>query len=417
MWIMWSNSVDSKDKNKNKTLSTNILSIKHHFSNKVFPLMSFQLSSFALPWLATIWFTYKQGLSEAGEFSFALAIISPLTMLLASPSRNFILTEYTSLPFALRSRLLLMIFGIVIVLSFSSYFGAVLLFSSLFLFKITELLFDIPISIAVHKNQLKNLWLLSFSKWLIIAFLIVLAVFIADIALLFVICALCFVILVWLKTPENNRRGSFTQLFGVIKTSMPLGITALIFSLQFNIPRYVIGSAAEKELLAIYSISSFLIMGAVVLINVFIQAKLPIIKKIIQQQREKFKGEIFKLVAIAVIIYLSIQVAHFPVIAEIFWAAHNNVQQADLAYSELYQQILWLAWGPIAFSLVNYFLMLSGQHKILLLLTSANLIFTYIACTLALQYAGVSLLLWAYNLGCALQCVGTLVLFKYSDNS
>jgi len=377
--------------------------------------MSFQLSSFALPWLTTIWFTYKLGLSEAGEFSFALAIISPLTMLLASPSRNFILTEYTCLPFTLRCRLLLMMLGLVAVVAVSGYFGAIILFTSLFLFKITELMFDIPISIAVHKNQLKTLWLLSLSKWLVIVFLIFLSIFIDDIALLFVICATCFLFLVWLKTPVKNREGNFNELLHLIKNSMPLGITALIFSLQFNIPRYVIGGAAEKELLAIYSISSFLIMGSVVLINVFIQAKLPIIKQIIEQRRDKFKDEIFKLIAIAVAIYLFIQLAHLPVIANVFWAAHNNVQQVNGTYIKLYQQILWLAWGPIAFSLVNYFLMLSGQHKTLLLLTSVNVIFTYIACALALEYAGVSLLLWAYNLGCVIQCVGTLVLFKFSE--
>jgi len=378
--------------------------------------MSFQLSSFALPWLATIWFTYKQGLSEAGDFSFALAIISPLTMLLASPSRNFILTEYACLPFALRSRLLLMLIGVAIVVLFSSYFGVMLLFSSLFLFKITELMFDIPISIALHKNQLKHLWLLSLSKWLTILLLILLAVFIDNINLLFAICAVCFLFLIWLKTPVKNRGGNFTELIQVIKNSMPLGITALIFSLQFNIPRYVIGGAAEKELLAIYSISSFLIMGSVVLINVFIQARLPVIKQIFEQQRHKFKREIFKLIAIAVVIYLFIQLAHISFLSEIFWAAHNNVQQVNLAYDALYQQILWLAWGPIAFSLVNYFLMLSGQHKTLLLLTIGNVIFTYVSCVLAQQYAGVSLLLWAYNLGCIIQCVGTIILFKYSDN-
>jgi len=387
-----------------------MLSIKPYLSHKIFPLISFQISSFALPWLLTIWLTYHYNLSEAGEFTYALALLTPFCLLLASPSRNFILTEHDSSNFAFKCRLLLMAFGLIITVMISVYFHNVLFFSGLFLLKMTELLFDIPISRAVYHNNVKSLWIINLYKWGLIGCSFVISFFVDNIQVLFFICALGFFIIVLKSINLSEQQGILRDLVSVIKSSLPLGLSSLIFAVHFNIPRYIIGGAEQKELLAIYSISSFIIMAAVVLVNIFVQAKLPTLKKIMQTRY--FYREIIKIVVIAVLIFTFVQLAHFSVFSTIFWQLHNNVQQDNTMYSQLYEQIVWLAWGPIIFSIANYFLMLSGQHKSLLLITCVNIILTYLLCFYALQTNGILWLLWAYNLGCVFQCAAIFVTFR-----
>ena len=276
----------------------------------------------------------------------------------------------------------------------------------------TELLFDIPISIAVYIDDVKNLWKVNLYKWGVIGLFVLLGFFVEHIEWLFFLCAISFFFVVLLNVNRENQKGNLNQLIPLIKSSLPLGLSALIFSVHFNIPRYVIGGAEQKELLAIYSISSFLIMGAVVLVNIFVQAKLPHLKIIMETQKSKFKRELLSLTLIALSIFVFIQLAHLSIFSQLFWQLHNNVQLASSVYSQLYTQIIWLAWGPIIFSLANYFLILSGQHKSLLLITAINIVFTYSLCFFAQGYGGTSLLLWAYNAGCVFQCIAVFMIFK-----
>jgi len=392
-----------------------MLSIKPYLSHKIFPLISFQISSFALPWLLTIWLTYHYSLNEAGEFTYALALLTPFCLLLASPSRNFILTEHDTSHFAFKCRLLLMSFGLIITVIISTYFNNAVFFSGLFLLKMTELLFDIPISRAVYVNNVKSLWIINLYKWGLIGCSFVIGFFVNNIQMLFFICAFGFFIIVVKSLNLSEQKGALRELIKVIKSSLPLGLSSLIFAIHFNIPRYIIGGAEQKELLAIYSISSFIIMAAVVLVNIFVQAKLPHLKKIMNTRH--FYREIVKILVIAVLIFIVIQLAHLSLFSTIFWQLHNNVQQGNAMYSQLYEQIVWLAWGPIIFSIANYFLMLSGQHKSLLLITSVNIVLTYFLCFYAQQINGIFWLLWAYNLGCLFQCAAIFVTFRKGQKS
>jgi uncharacterized membrane protein len=56
-------------------------------------LLSFQVSTFLIPWLLIIWLTYNENTEIVGQFGYILAIVSPLCMLLASPSRNQLLSS------------------------------------------------------------------------------------------------------------------------------------------------------------------------------------------------------------------------------------------------------------------------------------------------------------------------------------
>jgi len=389
-----------------------ILKIKQYFLGQVIPLISFQLSSFILPWLTTIWLTYKYGLNEAGSFTFALAVISPISLMLASPSRNFILTKKNIVNISLYCRITLMAVGLLIAGVIGIYFETVYLFTILFLFKSSELLLDVPICIAIHKNNIKSLWFLNLIKWAIIIVIAIAAFSIGSIELLYFLFFLAFLITSILSTKKENRKGNIKQIINLLTLSVPLGVSALIFSFHFNIPRYVIGLDNQNEILAIYSISSFLIMGAIVLINILVQVKLPILSQAFKTNLKTFQKESIKLILVTIFIFFVLQLAHVSYISQLFWNIHNNVQQSNIAYSELYTQIILLAWGPLCFSLVNYFLIISNQHKTLLYITLVNLFFTYIICTISYKYFGINNLIWAYNLGCILQSILIFIFFQ-----
>ena len=393
-----------------------ILKIKQYFLGQVIPLISFQLSSFILPWLTTIWLTYKYGLNETGSFTFALAVISPISLMLASPSRNYILTTKNIVNISLYCRIILMVAGFIITGVIGVYFEAVYLFTILFLFKSSELLLDVPICIAIHKSNIKTLWLLNLTKWTIIIVIGIVAFSIGSIELLYFLFFLAFLITSIFSTKKENRKGNIKQIINLFTLSVPLGLSALIFSLHFNIPRYVIGLENQNELLAIYSISSFLVMGAIVLNNILVQVKLPILSLAFKTNFKTFQKESIKLILVTLLIFFVLQLSHISFFAQLFWNIHNDAQQNNIAYSELYTQIIYLAWGPLCFSLVNYFLIISNQHKTLLYITFANLFITYLICTISYKFFGISILIWAYNLGCILQSILIFIFFKRNKN-
>lgn len=385
--------------------------IRLKLANKLFPLILFQFSSFAIPWLITIWLTYQSGLAQAGEFSFALAIISPLCILLAVPSRNFLLTESKAAPLAAHSRFSLMFIGFLISISFGIYFNSPLLFAALFLFKSTELLFDIPISLAIRKAEINRLWRLSIMKWLIIIQLSLVGFYTNNISLTFILGALLFIFFTTLKSKKQNVIKDGWPLIKLISTSAPLGLSTLIFAIHFNLPRYLLGIFGQQELLAIYSISSFIIMASIVFINIYIQSKLPFFKDNIVKRCDVFQKEQIKVAYIVFGVFIVIQMFNFPLLSESFWAIHNNVQLERDEYSDLFTLVLFLAWGPISFSIANYFLIISGQHKSLVIITIINTLFTYVICYLGYKFFNVTTMLISYNFGCIMQCFAVYLFF------
>ncbi|WP_206486236.1 hypothetical protein [Thalassotalea sp. G2M2-11] len=393
-----------------KLLSTMLRKLTN---TSIMPLISFQMTSFILPWLITIWYTHQQDLQAVGNFTFALAIIAPISLLLASPSRNFLLTQTAAFNDAFASRLLLLILGLIVVAIIGSYYHHLLLFCALFLFKSAELLYDLPISSAMAHHQIKKLWQLNFSKWAVIIVLAATGYFSETLEWLFVLGFVIFVMITWLTREKSSKKLQLPRCFAMLIKAMPLSISTLIFAIHFNIPRYVIASFEQPELLAIFSISSFLVMAAVVLANIFVQAKLPLLKTLYVQHAKQFHWHLLTILAVIMVIFIIIQIAQWPFFSDVFWQLHNNVQRQQAQFSLVFQQTLLMAWGPLLFSASNYILMLTGQHITLVILTSINLLITALLCFFAFQFFGFFALLMAFNLGCLLHLISVWLAFTY----
>ena len=367
-------------------------------SNNSVSLLSFQASSFLIPWFLILWLSHNAEIEKVGEFGFILALISPICMFLASPSRNYLLSDYTDDLFrkTLDLRRIFVVLGLVIACFIGIALNEIWFVVAIYLAKITEMLFDLAISVALKNNNNKALFRLSLSKWLSVFGAFSFTFFIKDISFILIVLSVFFIVVSLGRAAFN--RISFTGLLELLRHSLPLSASALVFSVYFNIPRYVLGQAEKEALLAVFSISSFLLLGGLVLVNTIMQSRLPRLSEYANDQNSK---GFFQLGLVAfgfvILVFALLQVARVDVFSEIFWKAHNNVNMADPDFGNVYNDVLVMTLGPLLFSFSNYFLVAIQKYKSLLVLTSINTLVLYSVATQIFQSYGLEGLLLSIN--------------------
>lgn len=380
--------------------------------NRTNVLLSFQASTFLLPWLIVIWLTHQSDIESVGRFSYLLALISPLCLLLASPSRNFLISaQLQDFDDAHQFRNLFSLCGLILVALLAAWFQQPWLLICVFLFKMAESYFDLKIAKYIRDDDVRQLLYLNMKKWGIILIAALLVLLSGQLLLSLVVTAILFFYVA--SQGQNTRLFHCAPLNGRALVFLPLSLSALVFSLYFNIPRYFLGSKGSEDLLAVFSISSFLLMGGLVVINSFMQAKIYVLKKVLVEEQPGLVSVLLQTVFLMLIIYLLIQVFQIDIVSQLFWSAHNHLTDGNPAYKRLYKDVLTLSWGPILFSVSNYFLIASGQHKSLLLITSINSVLVFILCQYLFLDYGISGMLWAINISGVLQALMIAFVFRF----
>lgn len=385
------------------------------FSNLTVQLFAIQISTFIVPWLLVLWLSHMQSAESVGQFSYMLAILSPLCLLLASPSRNFLLSSdqyYQHDIFAFRQ--LLALAGLLIALVAGLYIHAVVWMLCIYLFKIAEGFFDLPIARALKDTNKSALVTITLRKWLSILALLPLALLVDNIVLLLMGLAILFFL------SSTGFRGfqppkiTWTAMLMLFKASLPLSLSALVFSLYFNIPRYVLGQADEQAMLGVFTVASFLTMGVLVAFNTLMQSQLPKLKQ--QFQLLSFGAFLrfsCRSLGVVLVLFALLQMAHLKVFSEPFWQAHNNINTHNPAFDNIYHQVLWLSWGPLLFSFANYLFMVSGRHRWLLLVTVLNAVSAYCLGMWSFSNYSFTGLIWVMSLSGLLQFSMVLPALKY----
>ncbi|MCU7553651.1 hypothetical protein OCL06_03430 [Alteromonas sp. ASW11-19] len=361
-------------------------------------LLLFQLTAFVTPWLCVLWLSFQNDVAGVANYSYLLAIFAPLSLLLASPSRTYLLsTQSLADPEVRGVRLLLLITGCGVAFMIGLVEGAVLLAMAVYLAKITEFAFDVPIAAKLRNRHAGKLSLLALTKVLAIGAAVALVWFSQNLTVGLLGVSLLFVVCAWgrgffqLTVPRN-----FTV---TLSRLLPLSLTALMFSVYFNIPRYLLGSNDQDGTLAIFTISSFLLTALLVINNAVCQAGLPGWARAVQQgERRGLIISLAKSVAVAVLLYVALQLFQLPVLYDLFWQAHNNLQRLDPAYPDVYRWVLLLAIGPLLFSFANYLLICTQQHKPLLGITVMNAAVTALFSYAGLIYSGFIAVLFVLSL-------------------
>jgi O-antigen/teichoic acid export membrane protein len=374
-------------------------------------LLSFQMSTFLIPWLFIVWLTYNENTGMVGEFGYVLAIVSPLCMLMASPSRNFLLSseQYTYRQ-TLDMRKLLAVSGFFVAVVIGLTLDAVVLVTAIYLAKITELFFDLNIASTIKKNNTKALLNISILKWISIFLVLLSSLFIGDITALLLLLSILFIFISLGSSTFHNIE--FAGLKNMLLRVFPLSVSALVFSLYFNIPRYVLGQADHKSILAVFTISSFLLMGSLVLINTIMQSRLHVLSRDLASNRmdEFTKSALFAFFLVFAV-FLMMQICRLEFFSIPFWNIHNNINNTHPEYNDIYQSVLLMSWGPLLFSFSNYFLILQQRYKSLLILSCLNTVVSFVLCIYAFKYTGFNGLLWIVNISGLVQFVVVIMLF------
>jgi len=373
------------------------------FLNTATILLSFQISSFLLPWLIVLWLSYNAQMEDVGQFGFILAILSPICLLLASPSRNYLLSsEGINFKDVVNFRKILALFGLVVAVFIGYLIESLMFVTVIYMAKISELFFDLDIVTNIKNRNNKSLLKTSLLKWTCILVVFVFSFFITELWLLLLVTALLFLLAsIGKQVFEKIYVKEFTTL---LKASLPLSISALVFSVYFNIPRYVLGEANADTLLAVFTISSFLIMGGLVVVNTIMQSRLHFMTCQFQKKNfpHLFQNVVFTIIVV-LLVYLAIQVLRVDYLSSLFWQAHNNLNEGLPIYDIAYQGVLSMSWGPLLFSYGNYYLIMIGKHKTLLYLALINSIITYPSSMYAYDVGGFDALLWSFNISGLLQ--------------
>jgi O-antigen/teichoic acid export membrane protein len=96
-----------------------------------------------------------------------------------------------------------------------------------------------------------------------------------------------------LGLPWRKRLGRARPLIG---TAAPMGLSAVIGSLQTNLPRYVIASVLGPGALAVFAALSYVTMAGHLVVNAASQAALPLLASDVRHSRERYHARLAMLV-------------------------------------------------------------------------------------------------------------------------
>lgn len=388
-------------------------SIKHLMHNTPLLLLSIQVSSFVIPWMIVLWLSHMQSAEQVGRFSFILAILAPLTLLLASPSRNFLLTQSNRLfENAATLRVYLSIAGLVLAFGIGFWLQQWQFVIVIYLFKVTEQLFDLPIANAIENKRVDRLFSLSWLKWACILACVGLAFMSQNINLTLVLLSVLFVISSLSKHVSLNFKTPIRRLISLLQKSLPLSLSALAFSVYFNVPRYILGQQLENVMLSVFTIASFLVMAALVILNSFMQSRLPQLKQALFTSKTQFKAQLTYCIGLLLIIFLLLQLTHIEFFSNYFWLAHNNIQLSLSHDNYVYRLVILFSWAPLLFSVSNYLYIVSGKHKLLLSVTCINIFLSYVFGLWLFEQWSFNGLMWMISVSSLVQFLGGLVSLK-----
>jgi len=334
-------------------------------------LLVFQATAFLVPWLAILWLSNTENINTVADFSLLLAFVAPLCLLMATPSRNFLLSGDDNVGRAsIRLRAFFSVLGVSIIAAVGYWQGALLLAIALFVCKNGEFYYDIAIADLLRNDKKRALLVRALRKTLFTVIGVGITLWSNSLILGLSILGLLFIADATVKTPHVNSSRKASE---VASQALPLSLNALIFSVYFYVPRYILGAEAYAQQLAVFTVSSFLIMLTLIVCNAYCQSQLAVWRRFVaKDQAQRLMQSLYRTLALLTGLFILLQLFHLPGLYQPFWAAHNNINQQQPELMLVYHQTLLLAFGPMLFSFANYLLIVSHHHRFLLTLTLTN---------------------------------------------
>nr|WP_136252303.1 hypothetical protein [Ningiella ruwaisensis] len=334
--------------------------------------MSFQLVSFLVPWFALMWLSNNEDIKSVADFSLLLALITPIALLLACPSRNYLLSQdRVFLNPVLKLRLILSILGLLVTIAYGMIAEVLLLSVALFVCKNFEYYYDLPITAFLKQKNDKKLFLASIRKVLLVLIALLVTMLTDSLETGLIVLGVMFFLDAIRATEQVRPTGEVASIFS---TSFSVALSALLFSIYFFVPRYILGLQGLENELAIFTVSSFLLMLVLVVLNTACQTMMSSWREALKSSKAVMKiyaGSLLFIVAL----YVVLQLFHLAPFRDFYWGIHDNIHENDPSLITTYHLVLVLSFGSLLFSYSNYLLILIQEGRFLLLLTFINTVF------------------------------------------
>lgn len=344
-------------------------------------------------WLLLIGMAKLANNTMVGEYSLALAIVSPVFMLTNLQLRPIVVAEYNlkdSFDYKnfFTLRLYTVIIGIIIS-CFSSLFTSSSIYLTVFLLaliKAEEAISDIIYAYynAQAKTKLISLSLTIKSTALIIVFFILLY-FLKSLAFSLIgIILVYLLVLIFIDFKNINFNKTYFHLdlsdsYQIILTALPLGLSVMLVALQSNLPRFFLEKFYNLEMVGIFSVFYYFVIVGGIIINSVCQFLSP---QFSIYYKKNNKRQLFKLAIEAWLIGL---ILGFLGLAIVYFMGDVIV---NLVYGKVYLNylntlnIIMFAGIFTYLSVVNGYLMTSLelikiQLPLFVLLTLVTLILSY----------------------------------------
>lgn len=256
--------------------------------------LTFSLALYALcQWLILAYLSRQWGVELAGDYSYSLAILTPVFLLAYQSYRTVIVTDSYSkgnIESYLRLRLIVTFvcfLGSIIYLFFTTALHEKLIFIFVFMIKVLEGTVDLIYAYLQKNKDMKIQAKLLISRCILgIAAFILGSLFFEKYEGSFVILLIfwmVFIVLVELKEISINFKlvfkGSLTddlyRFIDILKITYPLVLSSIIGALLYNIPRYSLVYNYNTEMLGYFSIITSFSIGLNLLCASLGQSSLP----------------------------------------------------------------------------------------------------------------------------------------------
>ncbi|QWB29741.1 MULTISPECIES: lipopolysaccharide biosynthesis protein [Exiguobacterium] len=325
-----------------------------------------ELSVAASQWIIISLIAKNYSLTELGIYTYYLAIIAPVTVIIQMQHRTIYVTEgikNVSIEkyFNLRIKLIILVFLLIAPTFLITETNNFLCMLSILLWKSFELLSDLIYGYWQKKEEIKNITISKIFKSIFYIVIFVFCVYSNKSMLLSLISlsivsgiALFLDIVkskIHIKTLFVYKEFTIYDMKKIVKISIPLAIASMLNILYINMPKYVFGYFKMTNEVAIFSSISYILVIGNMIINSIIQVKVNHIAQLYKlKEIKKIKKESLKFFKYILLI------STFILIFVTFFGDNLLAVLYNEKISEYYFLLAMLIFG----SVFNYFSIIIG---------------------------------------------------------
>lgn len=240
-------------------------------------------------WYMISMISKSYSLDYLGIFTYFLAVVAPITVIIQMQHRNIYVTEgilHYTIEHFIKIRIRILIFFVVSFSLFNFFFEIknAQIFFLIFFWKAFELMSDLVYAYWQKDNHINKISVSKIVRSLLymVTFLIFIYMGKSLSYILFCVATVAMTIFLWdifnsslnMKNIIFNTNLKYNDMKKIIVLSFPLAIASMLNIIYINIPKYIMARFSMTEEIAIFSSISYILILGNMVINSIIQVKI-----------------------------------------------------------------------------------------------------------------------------------------------